>query len=220
MGPSPGSFPHPCEAGQRTPFPGQSAGGRPMADETSFRDLIRRVRARDETAAAELVRRYESVVRSFVRVRLRDPGLRRLFDSMDICQAVLGSFFARTALGQYELDSPDHLQKVLVVIARNKLAAEARKRRPDVRGAAPIEEADAVAPGPDDRQRLAARDLLEEVRRRLPEHARRLADLRAEGLLWPEIAVRLGGKPEALRKVLDRAVGRVARDLRLEGGEP
>jgi RNA polymerase sigma factor (sigma-70 family) len=188
-----------------------------MANETSFRDLIRRVRARDETAAAELVRRYESVVRSFVRVRLRDPGLRRLFDSMDFCQAVLASFFARAALGQYELDAPDQLQKVLVVIARNKVAEEARKRRPDVRGAAPLEEADAVAPGPSDSQRLAARDLLAQVRRRLPEHARQLADLRAEGLLWPEIAARLGGKPQALRKVLHRAVERVARDLRLEG---
>src|SRR5206468_9976043 len=63
-------------------------GGPGVADESSFADLIGRVRAGDGRAAAELVRRYEPAVRVAVRVRLTDPGLRRVLDSMDVCQSV------------------------------------------------------------------------------------------------------------------------------------
>ena len=57
-----------------------------MSPDASFQDLIRRVRARDEQAARELVRRYAPATLVAVRVRLRDPALRRLLDSTDICQ--------------------------------------------------------------------------------------------------------------------------------------
>src|SRR5438128_10189620 len=68
-----------------------------MSEASSFRDLINRVRARDEQAAAELVRLYEPTIRIAIRVRLSDPALRRLLDSMDICQSVLANFFVRAA---------------------------------------------------------------------------------------------------------------------------
>jgi hypothetical protein len=58
-------------------------------------DLVRRVRTGDAEASAELVRRYEPAIRITVRARLTDPGLRGLFDSMDICQSVLANFFMR-----------------------------------------------------------------------------------------------------------------------------
>ena len=48
-----------------------------MPDETSFHDLIQRVRRGDEAAAAELVRRYEPAIRRAARVHLLDPRLRR-----------------------------------------------------------------------------------------------------------------------------------------------
>ncbi len=71
--------------------------------EYSFAEFIRRVRAGDERAAMDLVERYEPSIRRAVRVRLRDPRLRRLIESVDMCQSVFGSFFVRTALGQYDL---------------------------------------------------------------------------------------------------------------------
>ena len=70
-----------------------------MSEDMSFVDLMRRVRAGDEQASAELVRRYEPAIRVAIHVRLNDSGLRRLLDSMDICQSVLGNFFARAASG-------------------------------------------------------------------------------------------------------------------------
>src|SRR5262245_23455849 len=97
--------------------------------ETSFVEFIRRIRAGDPQAAVELVRQYEQAIRLEVRMRLCDPRLRRVLDSMDICQSVLASFFVRTAAGQYELEQPDQLIRLLVVMARKKVAFQARKQR-------------------------------------------------------------------------------------------
>ena len=63
-----------------------------MTDNNTFADFLQRIRAGDEQAAAELVSRYESAVRVEVRMRLADSRLRRVFDSMDLCQSVLASF--------------------------------------------------------------------------------------------------------------------------------
>ena len=87
-------------------------------DDPGFAEFIRRVRSGDERAAAELVERYGPAIRRAVRVRLRDPRLQRLIESVDICQSVFASFFVRTALGQYDLESPDQLLKLLATIAR------------------------------------------------------------------------------------------------------
>ena len=68
--------------------------------EEPFEALINRVRAGDERAATDLVRRYEPEIRREVRFLLRDPFLRRTFDSMDICQSVMGSFFTARGPGR------------------------------------------------------------------------------------------------------------------------
>src|SRR3954465_1156045 len=99
-----------------------------MAQESEFQALIRRVRAGDEAAAAALVRTYEPAIRRAARVRLVDSRLRRLFDSMDICQSVLASFFVRAALGQYELDRPEQLLRLLVDMSRKKFVDHAREQ--------------------------------------------------------------------------------------------
>src|SRR5437588_7544445 len=100
-----------------------------MSDNPSFADFIRRIRAGDQEAAANLVRQYEPTIRRVVRFRLVDARLGAVLDSMDICQSVLASFFVRTASGQFELDGPEDLVKLLVTMARNKLASQARKER-------------------------------------------------------------------------------------------
>src|SRR3954454_383646 len=98
-----------------------------MPDPSPFAEVVARVRAGAARAAEELVRRYEPLIRREVRLRLEDRRLARLFDSMDVCQAVLASFFVRAAGGGYELDAPEQLVGLLVKMARNKLAAAARK---------------------------------------------------------------------------------------------
>ena len=60
---------------------------------------------------------------------------------------------------------------------------------------------------------VAGRELLEAFRARLSEEERMLADLRAEGREWAEIAARLGGTAQARRMQLARAARRVERQL-------
>src|SRR4051812_3113288 len=195
-----------------------------MLEENDFQDLIRRIRAGDEAAATELVRTYEPAIRRAARVRLSDSRLRRLFDSMDICQSVLASFFVRAALGQYELEQPDQLLRLLVDMSRKKLIDRAREQaaaRRDYRrtpaGGQDVGEVAAAGPSPS--QEVAADELLREFRTRLSEDERQLAERRALGQDWAQIAAERGGSPEALRKRLTRAVDRVAHELGLDEAE-
>jgi RNA polymerase sigma-70 factor (ECF subfamily) len=192
-----------------------------MSEEATFQDLIRRVRTGDGAAAAELVRLYEATIRRVARVRLADARLQRLFDSQDVCQSVLGSFFVRAALGEYELETPEQLLNLLVAISRKKVIDQARRARAARRDFRRVEptaavEHELVAPGPSPSQEVSGRELLEEFRRRLSEEERQLADARAAGRDWNQIAAEHGDSPEALRKRLSRAVDRISQELGLE----
>jgi RNA polymerase sigma factor (sigma-70 family) len=186
-----------------------------------FPDLMRQVRAGDAAAAARLVRMYEPAVRRAVRIWMLNARLRRTVDSVDICQSVLASFFVRTALSQYQIDTPAQLVNLLVSMARNKLADQIRHEhagRRDNRRVEPqdVHERELIGAGPTPSQFAADRDLLAEFRRRMSDEERRLADQRALGREWPDIAAELGGQPDALRKKLDRAINRIARELGLD----
>jgi RNA polymerase sigma-70 factor (ECF subfamily) len=193
--------------------------------DASFVDFLRRLRAGDQQAAAELVRRYERVIRREARLRLTDPRLGRLVDSMDICQSVLASFFVRAAAGQYDLGQPEDLVRLLVRMARNKVASQARRQRAraaDRRRAETGALETTLTGGPDPGRLVAESDLLAEVRRRLSAEERQVADLRGQGSSWPEVAAALGGTPEGRRMQLGRALNRVAQELGLaeDGDEP
>jgi RNA polymerase sigma-70 factor (ECF subfamily) len=192
-----------------------------LAADNNFADLICRVRAGDPRAAEQLVRDYEPAIRLEVRCRLRDRRLRRAFESMDVCQSVLASFFVRAAAGEYDLGRPDQLRKLLAAMARKKLLFQVRKQRAqrrDVRRLEPItaEANAAVAGGPSPSRQCEAQDLLHHFHLRLTPQERQLAELRAQGLLWPEIATQVGGTPSGRRKQLTRAIERVARELGLD----
>jgi RNA polymerase sigma-70 factor (ECF subfamily) len=140
---------------------------------------------------------------------------------MDVCQSVLASFFVRVAAGQYDLEEPGQLLGLLVAMARNKLAwhvrQQHRQRRDSRRRAGNAEELlaeHAAGPAPD--RLVEGKELLHRVRQALSAEERQLADLRAEGLTWPEVAVRVGGQAQARRRQLDRALDRVAQQLGLD----
>src|SRR3954465_9435831 len=100
-----------------------------MPSPETFRELLGRVRAGDEQAATDLVRQYEPAIRRAARVRMIDPRLGRLLDSMDICQSVMASFFVRAGAGVYDLETPEELMRLLATMARNKLANQANRLR-------------------------------------------------------------------------------------------
>lgn len=192
--------------------------------ETAIKDLLLRVRNGDPDAAEEIVRTYEPEVRRAIRVRMTDARLRKLVDSIDICQSVLAGFFVRTAAGQYDIQTPEELLRLLITMARNRIVdwarrsnAERRDGRRDVslqhddgsdREIASAESSPASV--------LVNRDLLEQVRNRLSSDELTLMEHRAEGLGWNEIAEKTGEQANAVRMRLTRALDRVAAELGLE----
>jgi RNA polymerase sigma-70 factor (ECF subfamily) len=195
-----------------------------MSDSPSFVDFLTRIRAGDEQAAVELVRRYEPLIRREIRLHIDDQRLNRIFDSMDICQSVMASFFVRTAAGAHDLEEPNQLLRLLVTMARNKLASAARKQyrhKRDSRRSTPddaaVERAAASEPTPS--EQVAGRELLREFRARLTDEERQIADLRADDVAWADIAAKMGGAPQGRRMQLVRAIERIERELGLEDAD-
>jgi len=130
---------------------------------------------------------------------------------------VLANFFARLSLGQYDLESPGQLVRLLEAMARNKVASQARKaqvtRRDEREISGDDETTTPVVPGPSVTEQVAWGELVQIVRSRLTDSERGLSDLRAAGCEWSEIAARVGGTAESTRKRLERAFDRVGREL-------
>lgn len=194
-----------------------------MSDEVPFQELITRVRRGDDAAASELVRRYEPAIRRAVRFRLTDPRLRRTLDSMDVCQSVMASFFVRAATGQYDLDTPEQLLRLLTTMARNKLLNQARQehaaRRDNRLVTEDLASQDVAQGGPSPVRQAEARELLAEVHKRLSAEELRLVELRNQGHDWNSIAAEVGGNAAALRQKLHRALARLSQQFGLEEGE-
>jgi RNA polymerase sigma factor (sigma-70 family) len=190
-----------------------------------FSTWIARIRAGDADAAAELIKRFERPVRVAVRARLTDVRLRRQFDSMDVVQSVMGSFFTRMTDGQFDLENPSQLVGLLMKMAQNKLLMQVRrhkqKRRDVTRtevgsdDAPPIPDAE---PGPE--RQAIGRELLQLLYDRLTDDERDLALRRAGGQQWTEIAGELGGTPQGHRMKLSRAVARVSPGLGFDDTDP
>jgi RNA polymerase sigma factor (sigma-70 family) len=195
----------------------------PVPDDVQeFGGFMERIRRGDAAAAEELVRRYEPLIRREVRMHLTDRRLGRLFDSLDVCQSVLASFFVRAAAGQFDLRERTQLVNLLVEMAQHKLASAARRqyrqrrdaRRMSNRAGDALGHVEAAGPGPG--EIVAGRELLEKFRQCLSAEERQLAEWRSDGVPWADIAARLGGSPGSRRLQLLRAVDRVTRELGLE----
>jgi DNA-directed RNA polymerase specialized sigma24 family protein len=130
--------------------------------------------------------------------------------------------FLRASAGEYDLEEPLQLRKLLVVMTRHKLANQVRRQRAERRDYRRLQACDSSAlerqavTEPSPSRMVAGRELLEEFRRRLSAEERELVDLRAQGCDWLEIASKLGGTADARRKQFSRAVDRV--EQQFEGG--
>jgi DNA-directed RNA polymerase specialized sigma24 family protein len=193
-----------------------------MPEEMSFRDLLRRVRAGDPEATREVALYYEPHIRRAANRPLNDLHLRNLLDSMDICQAVLAEFFVRAADGQFELTEPDELLRLFVTMARNQVLDESRHhkagRRDHRRQQGDLSEhclSGLADDEPTPSRIVSARELIEEVSRRLSREERDLLEQRAQGHEWTTLAEQRGGSAVALRKKLTRALTRVVSEMGL-----
>src|SRR5205823_4289317 len=90
-----------------------------MADETSFAEMMERLRLGDGPAAAQIFDRFAGRLVGLARSRIHGL-LRQKVDPEDIVQSVFRSFFLRQSEGRMEVGSWDSLWGLLVVITLRK----------------------------------------------------------------------------------------------------
>ena len=190
-------------------------------DNNDFTDLIARVRSGDQAAAAEIVTNYESLIRREVRMRLEDARLRRVLDSMDVVQSVMASFFVRSAIGEYDLDDPKQLIRLLITMTKNKVASAARREHRQKRDQRRTTSDDAALlgvaqQGESPSQIASGNELIARAKELLGQDERQMAELRAQGQSWDEIAQEMGGTAQARRVQFSRAVDRVSKLIGIE----
>jgi len=189
-----------------------------MLSDQQFAELMAKTRSGDQDAARELVRQYEPEIRRAARLRLTDPRLRRIVDSIDICQSVFGRFFKSATDGSFDLEKPEQLLVLLTTMTRNRIIDEHRRQttqkrnRPEPDGR-PFDPCSVIEDSPGPRTAAAARELLSEVRSRLTADELQIADLRNAGKSWEEVATELSESADGLRKRLERALDRVRTEI-------
>ena len=192
----------------------------PKIEQAEFDKLVADLKMGSDAAAAKLVRLYEPEIRREVRLRLTDSRLRRALDSMDICQSVLGNFFVRTAVGQFNFDRPEQLLRLLSQMARNKVIDRHRRetvRRPKNGNSLLYGELDrdfvAANQQNSPSEIVAAEEMLNHVQNKLTPDEIEISKLRRDGKTWDEIAEEVGGTANSVRKRLSRACDRIFDEL-------
>jgi len=176
----------------------------PAPPDDEFLTLLARVRAGDESAASDLVQRYQRAVLRCVRSRL-GKSMRRSLDSADVLQSVHRSLLIGIRNDRYHLSSPQALIGLAAVMVQRKVARLWRtlKRLP----ASGLDAADSRAPRVD---RLASPDptpcaaasaatLLEQLLSQLDDFDQRLVRLKLDGHNSVEAAAILGRDPAFVR---------------------
>lgn len=193
----------------------------PDPDTERLAAWIQGIKLGNQTAAAEFVNQYEPELRRFIRYRITDPRLRRLFDSVDVCQSVLARFFHHVRTERISVEHPLQLLKLLTTMARNSLLDHARKAKVRHRisehdgdpeqlpylkdpGIAPVDQAERA-------------DLVSLIRSRLRPDEQLTLDKWMLGHGWEALSIEFACEPDAIRKKLTRAIDRATKELGLSG---
>lgn len=165
--------------------------------QSSFVDVMERLRRGENDAATEVFRRYAGRLLALARSRL-NPLLRRKADPDDVLQSAFKSFFHLVADGVFELRDWDSLWGLLVTMAVRKCHRQARhyhgakrdlRREQAVTTTADSSQGDIELAGaePTPEEAAAVADTLEELMRDLEDRDRLILQLRLQGHTAAEI---------------------------------
>jgi RNA polymerase sigma factor (sigma-70 family) len=191
--------------------------------ESELTDFLRRIQAGDESAARELLNRFEAEVRLVVRRQL-PRLLRSRFDSLDFLQSVWGSFFRRMRTAPTEFEDSRHLVAFLARAAKNKVIDEYRRaasRKQDMHREEPLwgdgmRPRDVPDPADSPSEVAQAHEVLVRLRELMPEDRQAILEMKAEGLSSKDIGERLGISERTVQRVLEE----LRRRMEAEWGTP
>lgn len=185
-----------------------------MNDDPSFTDLMDRLRAGDEDAAARV---FDSFARRLIELARQhlDGRLRQKVDPEDVVQSAYRSFFDRYRDGQFTLLNWDSLWGILTRITVRKCASRAEHFRAacrDVGREVPLEPAPGepaalgqlFAHEPTPLEAAALAETVEHLMRDLDERERQMLELALQGYTPREISPRVGRSERTVQRLLDR----------------
>jgi RNA polymerase sigma-70 factor (ECF subfamily) len=184
-----------------------------MPEDSPAQDLLVRLRAGDEQAAAEVFDRFARRLVGLARQKL-GVAMRGKQDPEDAVQSAFKSFFLRYAAGQYELASWDDLWGLLTRITAHKCGHRLEHfhaARRDVHREVSAPAADdssqsweLLARDPTPFEALMLAEVLEELHRSLGVRDRAILTLRLQGAEDAAICVQLQCSERTVFRVLER----------------
>lgn len=175
-----------------------------MDPDSSFDDLMRRVRAGDNAAAELIYTQYAHRVIGLARSRLSSL-IKQKEDPDDVAQSVFKSFFRAQQAGNLNLQDREGLWKILFVITLRKCARRAEHYHAQCRDARKEAEfQDGVAGESTPEEAVLLTETVEEVLRDLHERERPILVLALNGQSPEAISTQIGRTERTVYRVLKR----------------
>lgn len=180
-----------------------------MPDDSPFEAAVKELCTGSEEAIWDFIQMYGPHIQRVVRRRLHHK-LRSKFDSVDFVQMVWVSFFAEPdRLAQFE--KPEDVIRYLVVMAKNKVVEESRRRfeyeKHNVSRERPLEQAEIqeTERRSDTPSQIAiARERWQTMIQGEPERNRQILQMRLNGATFLEISESLGIHERTARQVMQK----------------
>ena len=191
-----------------------------MAETPQDRVFLDRWRAGDQSAARELFDRYVDRLVTLARRRISERLASRV-DPEDIVQSVFRTFFLRARDGQFKVEDPDDLCKLLARITINKTLRQiayhlrAKRNRGQEAGQGEVTDELLLAVCSGEPSPEAAATFVDELGHFLddmPEEDQKVLALRMEGYGTMEIAEKLGISTRKVRRLMERIRGQAERE--------
>ena len=182
-----------------------------------LQEFLQVLRKGDAQEVQELLNHLEPFLRRTIRTRLRDGRLQHVVDPADIFQSLLKDLLSQEHSPAPVAGDSAELVAYLAAAVRNKVITRARKESRH-QGSLP-DDWNPVGTEVSPERQIEDQDFRQTIRSRLSGINPVLFDLKAQGLTWPEIAERVGGNPDSLRRRLTRAVAAALAELSSRGGE-
>jgi RNA polymerase sigma-70 factor (ECF subfamily) len=184
-----------------------------MSADESFEDVMTRLSAGDQAAAAEVFSRFARRLIALARLHL-DGRLRQKVDPEDVLQSAFKSFFLRQAQGEFDLGGWDSIWALLSVITLRKCGRQSdlfsALSRDVGREATPLagEQADAswqaLARDPTPAEAAVLAETVELLLRDLKEREREIVSMALQGYTAAEISARLNRPRRTVYNLLER----------------
>ena len=182
-----------------------------MRAEKAIRVLVEDAKEGDRAAFDQLAGTYQDRLRSLVQSRIRAHGVQGVTDAQDVAQETLTRAFER--IRRFQWKGEDSFYKWLGGIAERVILEAVRRQHRDPVLRLPDTPAGAPSPSHDMRRRERFDRLKDALQQLSPDYRRVIELSRFDGLSIKIIAEEMNRTPEAVKKLLSRALKQIKHEF-------